>query len=479
MNPKKYFQKAILYQLFQFQPPLCIRKETEVKLKTVILIVSLFVCFHPYANASGRYDLADSYLRNGDFEMAVEEYQKILESNGPAALSTDIRAMTGKLIALYKVKNFNQSFAICKRVLKLEKYNSTAIFYAGQNLEALQNDELAVKLYQYYQMVKAGDPYKYYIRARYDYLQEKLIQTRVNNAIQIEGTLTNQKLPDNAVAILYPVNTSADAASDVISKGFTQLIITDLQHISVLSVTNRVELQLLLEKLKFDHAELGNENMIPRFGRLLNAKFIVNGTYEVQNDQNISFQVGVLNLTQPDRIQTAEFKGRLSDIFKLEKQIVQHIWQAIGVAPKNDELIKIRPYQTTNFDAFMSYCRGLDLLDYGNPDGAYSNFTMAGRYDSGFRLAVEMKGTIDAMIAMQTSDIALKHFDIIKHSVGGGTSVAAQVSLKRARLQNIMYNLDMGYLPGNDSRKGPEGFDPGSIITNRKLLPEPPIPPSN
>ncbi|MBN2011335.1 hypothetical protein JW960_18470 [candidate division KSB1 bacterium] len=442
------------------------------------LIISVLFCIVVHAYAASKYDLADSYLRNGDYEMAVEEYQKILESEGPAALSNDVRAMVGKIIGLHQLKNYTQSFAICKRVLKLDKFNSTAIFYAGRNLESLQNDELALKLYQYYEQIKPSDPYRFYIRARYTYLQEKAIQTRVNNAIQVEGTLTNQKLPDNAVAVLYPVNVGMDASWDVLSKGLTQLIITDMDNIRALSVTSRIELQLLIEKLKFNPIELRNENIIPRFGRLLNAKYIVNGTFEVQNNNHINLQLGILNLSQPDMIQTVEFKGDLKDIFSLEKQIAQHVWEHMGITPRSSELNKIQNYQTKNFDAFMSYCRGLDLLDYGNPDGAYSSFTLASRQDGHFMLAVDMKETIDAMITMQTTDLALKHFDIIKRS-GRSAFAGGQLSLKRTRLNSVLYNLDLGYLPGNESRKGPVGFDPIDVITIERKLPEPPTPPSN
>ena len=448
---------------------------------TIRFLLLLFLSSFLYQAGYGgdRYKIADTYLKNGEYEMAAEAYHKILEENGPAALSKDVRATIGELIALYKIQNYKQSFALCKRALKLEKYNSTAIFYAGLNLEAMGNDKLAVKLYEYYERVKPDDPYRYFIKARYDLLKEKEIVERVNNAIQMEGRLTTQKLPDNAIAILYAVNESVDASWDVVGKGLAQLIIDDLTHVKAVNVISRVELQLLLEKLKFSVTDLINENLIPRFGRLLQAKHIASGRFSIDANNQLSITLGMIDISQPDVVETTEFSGRLKDIFKLQKNITVHILDRMGIALTSRELAIIQRYQTTNLDAFLAYCHGLDLLDYGNPDGAYSNFSVAVKYDSRFQLAVDMKEKIDAMITMETEDMAGKHFELISRRRRRSVIASGSVSMSRARLQNVMYNLNLGFLPGTESRKGPTGFDPIDVLTHKSLLPEPPSPPAN
>ena len=63
----------------------------------------------------------------------------------------------------------------------------------------------------------------------------------------------------------------------------------------------------------------------------------------------------------------------------------------------------------------------------------------------------------------------------------GPTMGLKQRNLVRHRLQQVSRNLDLGYLPGNNSRNGsseiirPEIFDQ---LPDWKLLPEPPSPPN-
>jgi TolB-like protein len=449
--------------------------------KKIAIIMSYLVLISNYAAGSSKYAKADYYLKNNDYEMAAQQYLRILGGKGPAALSKDTRAMTGAFISLYHLQQYKKSFSYCKRVLKLDTYNSCAIFYAGQNLEALGKINEARKLYKYYTILSRSEPYRPFIMARYYDLYKKMIKKKVKSAIQLEQRIRMPQISDHTVAVLYFVNESVDHTWDVFSKGFTKLLNHDLSQIKDIKLIDRLELQMLLDKLQFNQSELIDENLIPRFGRLLKARYIINGSFRI-DDSVISLNVGLLDVKHPNVIEYTEFNGKLNDIFKLEKSILLKVLEEMDVFVSHGERKALIKYQTKNINGFLAYCNGLDAYDLGNYDVAYNQFTLAADHDSRFVLAKDMQQTIDGMILLEQGDLTMNHFQIIgKKSIMAASSAGSSdfSSATRARLEHISLNLDLGYMPGNDSRNGTSNIDFSNIHLGGVMLPEPPPPPGN
>ncbi len=87
--------------------------------------------------SSGRYMVADRLMKANDYQAALAEYIGIAELDGSLIMSHDIRALTGAMIAYYQLGKYQNSFAISKQILSIDKYNGSAIFYAGMNLEMM------------------------------------------------------------------------------------------------------------------------------------------------------------------------------------------------------------------------------------------------------------------------------------------------------------------------------------------------------
>lgn len=446
-------------------------------IRKLFAIIYIMGCIYSSATGANKYAVADHYLRNGDYEMAAKAYYNILEEKGSAAFSKDVRAMTGAFIAYFMLQEYKKSFALCKRVLKLQPYHSAAIFYAGQTLEALGNEKLAKNIYKYYTVMPSSAPYRRFIKAKYTIITQKDIEKKVKNAIQLEESISSQKIPENSVAILYFVNDSYDQTMDSFGKGFAQLIIYDLSFAKNIKLSNREQLQILLEKLQVDQSQLNDQNLIPRLARLLKVKYIVSGSFNVDNNSKISINIGITNLARPKLIEQTEFTGSLKEVFRLEKNILSKIIAVMNLAISSSEKRKIMKFSTKKLDAFLAYSKGLDAYDFGNYDAAYSHFSLATKMDHNFFLANDMQQTVDAMIMIDQGNLALNHFQIIKKSLAIGER--SYTSITRARLENISTNLDLGYLPGNDSRNGTGGLDLSNLQIEKNKLPEPPPPPSH
>jgi len=431
--------------------------------------------------AADKYYIADTYLKDGDYEKANKEYLNIIEAKGPATLSQDVRAMTGAFITYHMLQEFKKSFSFCKQVLKLQSYHSVAIFYAGKNLESLGNPKLAKKLYQYYAVLSPYDPYRSFIKARYDILLKQEAKQQIATAIQSEGRVGSSVIPDNSLAVIYFANESGYENWNALSKGLCQLLIDDFSQIKAIKVITRLELQVLIDELKFDQTQFNDENLLPRFGRLLKAKKIIGGSYNVDSNSKIHLNVLSLNLDQPNLAEQMEFSGDLKYIFKLEKNILDMTIKHFDIAVTTSEKREINKIKTNSMDAFLAFCEGLDVYDLGNYDAAFSQFTLATRFDSRFEQAKSFQLTMDAVLMINQGNYAMNHFKILKgSSYATAAGVMTSVSVSRSRLENISNNLDLGYLPGNESRNGAAGgLDISHIQLEQVKLPKPPLPPSN
>lgn len=470
---RKVFQREACSFIMQYWKGVQVNKQIVIFLIYIVFITS-------YVMAASKYQRADTYLKNGDYEMAAEEYQKILEASGSASLSKDTQAMTGAFISFYHLKKYKRSFAYCKRVLKLDTYNSCAIFYAGQNLEALGKGKEARALYKYYTRLSSTDPYRPFLKARHDDINRLMIKNKIKNSIQLEQKIRTPQIPDNTVAVLYFVNESDDKSWDEFSKGFTQLLSNDLAQLKSIKLIDRLALQELLDQLQLSQSQLIDENLIPRFGKLLQARYIINGSFTI-NDSEISLNVGLLDTKRPDVIEYTEFYGKLYEFYKLEKTILIKALDNMNLMITQSERKAITSFQTKNLTAFLSYCQGLDAYDSGNYDVAYNHFAQAFKQDTKFFLAKEVQQAIDAMVLIEQGNLAMSHFRIIGRGIISTTAqeVGGLASATRARLENIASNLALGYLPGNDSRNGTSNIDFSNIQLGRKLLPTPPNPPGN
>ncbi len=435
----------------------------------VVVFVLLLI---PPSCAASSYVDADNYLTSQNYEMAAAEYMKVLKSNG----TTDIRAMTGAFISYYMMKDYKKSFELCRNVLKLQAYHSAAILYAGLNAEALGDQKLAKNLLRYYAVLDASDPYRRFIKVRFDEFVLQHYRNNIQAEIQMEGRISTPQLSANKITVLYFTNQSEDINWDAFPKGFAQLLIHDLGQFKNLELTTREELQLLLSALQIDHNQLNQISLITRLGTLQKSRYVLSGDFSVESVSVCRMNTRLYDLLDPENSMNIDFNGKPEALFEFEKELVARILTAMDISTTVAEMKKIKNYQTKSTKAFLAYCEALNACDFNNYENASKYLTDALNSDPHFSAASELHDQVDALILFDEGKIASHHFDILKQTSYGGSGV--DVSLTRERLNTISLNLDLGYLPGNDSRNGTGGIVIPDIKEVVKLG-EPPRPPSN
>jgi len=450
-----------------------------VNSKTLILsalVISLFGC------ATSQYMTADRYLKANEYENALREYIRIAESGGSLGLSKDIRALSGAMIAYFKLGKHKQSFALSKQILSQDRRNSCAIFYAGMNLEALNKKPLAKKVYRYYTTMSRFDPFYKLSKARFQQLVKDEIGQRIAMAVKMENQIGDHQIEDNAIGVLYFLNVMDDPNWNSLSKGLAEMMITDLSQVNQLKVLERVYLEKLIEEMQLGLTGLADETTVPRLGRLMGAKNLINGAYTIKADRYISITTNLIDAKAKSAIENKEMSGNLTELFDFEKQIVFSVIDQLGIQLTAEQRKKIGLNRTKSLEAFKAFCHGLDQYDLGNYSSAVASFQEAKRLDPNFMLASNYLDLATALESIDRGNFIAAFFESGGTRIGTGEEMVGSISTQN-RLYQLSQNLDLGYLPGNDSRNGASEILSDSRFweedwRNQEILPTPPLPPT-
>lgn len=452
-----------------------------------LLALNAFVLLIVVSCSTNRYTQGDNYLEQENYDSALNEYVRLAETSGSLKLSQDTRALSGAMIAYYGLNKYKNSFALSKRILSLDTYNSAAIFYAGLNLEENKKYTLAKRIYRYYQFLPESDPYYNFIYSRFNLMVEKEMSARAKMAVQMEKSVGMGQVVDNTLAVLYYVNILEDPQWNALSKGIAEMMITDFTQVQNLKVIERVHLQKLMEEMGLGMSGLADESTSPRVGRLLRAKNLVHGSFVVKAGRNLTINSDLVEVSENSNFGGKEFDGTLSEILELEKQIVFNTLQSLSINISNEVKGKIKSNTTKSLEAFMEFSRGLDEYDNENLDAALTHFQNAVKLDPKFGVARNKLYLSSALKIVQSHNFVAKHPEIMKRRFSllpasvRPRSQFGNIAYTRFRLQQLSQNLDMGYLPGNDSRNGVSDLLTGGLIdqvdVRRELLPVPPPPP--
>lgn len=420
-----------------------------MKTKIILIMLGLLVL----GCSMNRFMVADQSMESKDYQGALQEYIRIAEIGSSLSMSRNVRALTGAMAAYYNLGKYKNSFALSKRILTLERYNSAAIFYAGMNLEMLNKRSLAKKIYGYHRILSPGDPYYKFIRAKFDQLLQEELEKRAQMAIQMEKNISDGQISDNTTAVLYFLNVLDDSEWNSLSKGLAEMMITDLSQVDRIKVLERLYIEKLFEEMQLGMSGLADESTAPRVGRLLKARSLVNGAFTIKAGQNLTITSNLVDIVSSASQSPLQFSGELKDIFEMEKKIVFGVIDEMGIQLTAEERKKIGTFATKNFEAFRAYCNGLDKYDLGDYQSAFYYFQQSIKLDPSFMLAREMFSITDALVMLDHGNLPS-----IKYA-GGETKFAFGATrtsgfAAQSRLNQISQNLDLGYLPGAESRNG-------------------------
>jgi tetratricopeptide (TPR) repeat protein len=447
----------------------------------LFLIVFLAGC----AGSSG-YKPAEKYLERQEYTKALRAYLKVLDPHvrdGRRYINYEKEAVTGMGIVYWRMQRFETAEKIFTTVLKKDPFFGQAIYYLGMTYEGMADEARAIHAYSAYMELPQNDPYKHVIVGRLDWLKRTTYYRELQKALQNESQLGVDQLNKKSVAVMYFMDMGKNPSWTPLQKGLADLIIRDLKTVESIEVVDRYKINALMQERNLTVADLSNENMIPQYGRLLNAYHIVTGSFNVTPDMRMTVDATVLSADAalfPDRM---NFEGSLPRLFKIEKELVLRIIDDLGVSLDLMQRQRLLELPTENMEAFLSYSQGLDALDRDDLETAQNYFRTALEQDPSFTWADNWLMLPEVWIATQNRNLVRVDHEVTRlvrtTSKGRIRMVykpAPELLSTWNRLQWMSLGQNAGYIPGNDTREAfQESVELGAGIFP-EMLAEPPAP---
>jgi TolB-like protein len=188
----------------------------------------------------------------------------------------------------------------------------------------------------------------------------------------------------NTISILYFENTTADPEYQWLSKGLTDMLISDLSGLSGIKIIERASLEKILEEQALSMTGLTDEGSATEIGKLLQANQLIYGAYII-NDDDIRIDLKLVSVESGAILYAFDVKGDIDDIFDLQSEVVSKFRQKLDLkeqpVPKNP--------QTKSVDALARYYIAIDHLDHKRYTEAEIEFQKATKLDPLFYRAQE------------------------------------------------------------------------------------------
>jgi serine/threonine protein kinase len=255
--------------------------------------------------------------------------------------------------------------------------HEAAIMYSIQNEEPLSIQDLRPdvpkSLIRIILRMLEKDPQKRYKGAT-EFISD-LSNSQQAISIQRKETADQKK----SIAVMYFENISSEKESDYFCAGITEDIITDLSKIKELKVIPRTDVLIFRSK----------EINTSQIADALQVNYILEGSVrKAGNKMRINAQL--LDVGNGSHVWAERFDRNVDDIFELQNEIAQKIFQALKVSLTETEKETLQANPTDNLKAYDLYMRGRELVnrrDKKYNEEAIQMFEKAISMDSNFASA--------------------------------------------------------------------------------------------
>jgi TolB-like protein len=216
-----------------------------------------------------------------------------------------------------------------------------------------------------------------------------LEEEKVIHAVEVRNTL----------AVLYFQNRTRKSELNPLQKGLALMLITDLSKVRSIQVLERVKVQALIEEMGLGVSGLVEPDTAPRVGKLLGAQWLVGGDISGDPLTQLQIQSNILDVPTPKLLSQQIAKGKLADVFRLEKELLFDIIKFLKIEISPEEKEELKKPISTNIDALIAIFKGIEASDHRNYKEADKFYEKALREDPDISIANE------ALKEIQTLDL--------------------------------------------------------------------------
>jgi TolB-like protein len=193
-----------------------------------------------------------------------------------------------------------------------------------------------------------------------------------------------------------------------LERGFAELMITDLSRSAQLTVVERDRMQAIADEIRLGESDRADATSAVRAGKLIRAGRLVNGSL-VQSGRELTVESNVIDVATSQLAAPVSVTNQIDNFFVLQKQLVFRVFEQLGVTLTPAERQLVDRQSTTNFNAFLSYSRGLMAADDGRFEDAARYFQEARSLDPGFGAAgARFQAAQQAVLGAQVSAASIE-----------------------------------------------------------------------
>lgn len=201
-------------------------------------------------------------------------------------------------------------------------------------------------------------------------------------AIQEEKAIESVK-GKNTLAILYFQNKTGRPDLDVVQKGLTLMLITDLSTLEGLQIVERTRLQALTEEMGLGTSGLVEPGTAPRVGKLLGAEWLMGGDIMSGKPVELRVQSDLLDVFSSSSLGQQTAEGGLAELFRMEKDLLFEIIKVLKIKLTPEQQAALKKPCSTSDKALMTFFRGISASDQGDYEGAAALYEKALKNDPG------------------------------------------------------------------------------------------------
>ncbi len=408
------------------------------------------------------YWQGQSLLKDGKY---LQSLQKFTEAEAKHPEDFRLNRSTG--IVYFKLGEYNRASYWFKKTHTINPADELTSLYLGMIYEKKNAYDSALAQYRHYDSKNHFSSVKGQIKSRIAKINKLKIEQEVKDAIWREKEKQPLSFPTNTVGVLYFQNVSKIAKWDFLLKGIAELIAIDLTNIKSLEVVERQKLQQLVDNLAIEHNDMFDPATVPRCGRLLGASTLIMGVFTASSDEQIHISaMPISTATGAALCDDIQVNGDINDLFHLEKRLILSLVENMEIQLTIEEREAILQVPTTNINAFLKFCQGLDFEDKGFFKEARTEFEQAVSIDHDFEIAKDRIDELDMRNTIGELDIP-QFENAIFSEIGKADS--RPVDDRLLGNEGDLTVPDVGGDTHEITTRGPEEIPTGTLVIKGKI----------
>ncbi|HEY2806847.1 MAG TPA: CsgG/HfaB family protein [Gemmatimonadales bacterium] len=308
-------------------------------------------------------------------------------------------------VAYFRANQLSEARATLDTVALQNPQNGIAAIYRGMTAESQGDFPAARESYTQFIAVAKSRDLKNTANQRLALVGKRELEYSARQALANEAQLSTQPPEPNTIAVMPFAYAGSNPDIQPLSRGFAQLIVTDLAKSRQIRVLERERMQAMVDEMKLGESTRADAATAARSGRMLRAERVVEGSLTDQG--NVLRADGAVVDVSTAGIQAApEAAAQMNQIFDMEKAFVLDLFNRIGIQLTDAERSAIDQRPTQSLAAFLAWSRGLNAEDHGDFAAAQGFYDQAARIDPSFSAASQSSQQAATLQAASTQSVA-------------------------------------------------------------------------